>query len=195
MTHIKSALEIALAKTDSIKSDKLALSAAEGREEGKKLASAFFQNSEMDLAKELKNLPEEKLSAAKEGFFQIVFANIVLPRDEKDIKILDPIAKALGILTGKTSQVDTLKNQLAQFFAQWLGDKKQLEEAIWQKLGPMMKQKEEQVSRQMGRQVKIDPKSDPDYMKAYNANIGNLESQYGSALAQAKEDLAAMMKE
>ena len=88
MTLIKSALELAMEKTDGIKSDKSSLAAAEGKEEGKKLAGAFFQNPGMDLAGELKKLPKEKLSAIKEGFLQIVLANLVLPRDEEDIKKL-----------------------------------------------------------------------------------------------------------
>jgi hypothetical protein len=194
MTHIKSALEIALEKTDTIKSDKSALAAAGGREEGKKLASAFFQNPGMDVAKELKGTPEEKLSAVKEGFFQVVLANLTLPRDEEDVKKLDPIAAALGVLVENRGQINSLKAQLSRFFRQWLDDKNHLDEALQQQLGPMLRQKEAQLARQIGRPVKIDPKSDPDYLKAYSKNMGNLESQYGEALAQAKGDLTALFE-
>ena len=194
MTHIRSALEIALEKTDGIKSDKSSLAAAEGKEEGKKLASAFFQDPGMDLAGALKNLAKEKLPAVKEGFFQIILANLVLPRDEADIKKLDAIAGALGILTGKKADIASLSTQLAGFFRQWLDDKKHLDEALRQQLGPLLKQKEAQIAQQYGRPVRIDPRTDPDYMKAYNTNMGSLEERYAGALAQAKEDIAAMLE-
>ncbi|MDR3200355.1 MAG: hypothetical protein LBT68_02750, partial [Spirochaetales bacterium] len=160
MTHIKSALEIALEKTDDIKSDKSALAAAEGKEEGKKLAAAFFQNPEMDLAGALKNTAPDKLSAVKEGFFQVILANLSLPKNEEDIKKLDPIAAALVILTGNKKEIIPFKAQLAQFFQQWLNDKKHLDEALRQQLGPMLKQKEAQLAQQLGRAVKIDPRTD-----------------------------------
>jgi hypothetical protein len=189
MTHIKSALELALEKTDAIKSDKSALAAAEGKEEGKKLAAAFFQDPKMDLAAALKNIAPDKLAAVKEGFLQIILANLSLPKTEEDIKKLDPIASALLVLTGNKKDIVSLKSQLAQFFQQWLDDKKHLDDALRQQLGPMLRQKEAQLAQQLGRAIKIDPRTDPDYMKAYNKNMGNLENQYGNALAQAKEDI------
>ena len=192
MAQIKSALEIALEKTDGIKSDKSSLAAAEGKEEGKKLASTFFQNPGMDLAGALKNMPREKLPAVKEGFFQVILANLVLPRDEEDIKQLGAITSALGILTGKKTHIAHFAEQLTGFFRQWLEDKKHLDEALRQQLGPLLKQKEAQLAQQLGRPVRIDPRTDPDYMKAYNKNMGNLESRYSEALTQAKEEIAAM---
>jgi hypothetical protein len=193
MTFIKSALEIALERTDGIKSDKSALAAAEGKEEGKKLASAFFRNPGMDLAGALKSIQGERLSAVKEGFFQVILANLILPRDEEDIKRLDPAIAALELLAGNKGRIKALKGQLVQFFRQWLEDKKHLDESLRQQLGPLLKQKEAQIAQQLGKSVRIDPRTDPDYMKAYNKNMGNLENQYGKALSQAKEDIAAMM--
>jgi hypothetical protein len=193
MTQIKSALEIALEKTDAIKSDKSALLAAEGREEGKRLASAFFQEPGMDLAAELKKRQNAAtgISAVKEGFFQVILANLALPRDEADIKKLEAVAAAFGALTGDRAASASLKKQLTQFFNQWLDDRDRLDEAITQQFGPMLRQKEAQLAHQLGRPVKLDPRSDPDYMKIYSKNMSSLESRYGETLARVKEDLAA----
>jgi hypothetical protein len=193
MTYIKSAMEIALEKTSDIKSDRAALAAAEEKEEGKKLASAFFQDPGMDLAEKLKGIAKEKLAAVKEGFFQVVLSNLTLPRDEEDLKKLDPLARALTILTGEKARIAAFKSQLEQFFKQWLDDRKNLGEALRRQLGPVLKQKEAQISRQLGRPVQLDPRTDPEYMKAYNKNMGSLENQYGDALARAKEDISAML--
>jgi hypothetical protein len=192
MTHIKSAMEIALEKTSDIKSDRAGLTAAEEKEEGKRLASAFFREPGMDLAEKLKDLPKEKIAAIREGFFQVILSNLTLPRDEEDLKNLPRIITALEILTGQKSQIAALKSQLEQFFRQWIDDRKHLDEALRRQFGPILKQKEAQIAQQLGRPVQLDPRADPDYMKAYNKNMGNLESRYASALAQAKEDIAAM---
>ncbi|MCK7514805.1 MAG: hypothetical protein MZV70_69585 [Desulfobacterales bacterium] len=41
--------------------------------------------------------------------------------------------------------------------------------------------------------MRLDPLSDPEFLKVYQQNVGRLKSQYQSALDQAKEDLAAML--
>jgi hypothetical protein len=189
MTHIKSALEIALEKTETIHSDKSALLAAGGRDEGKRLAAAFFENPAMDLAAEL--TARENSPAVKEGFFQVILARLALPRDKEDIAKLEPLSSALGILLGDRAAAAAIHKQLTQFFGQWLDDKAHLDEAITGQLGPMLRQKEAQLSRQLGRPVRLDPKTDPDYMKAYSTNMGNLENRYGEVLSQVKEDLAS----
>jgi hypothetical protein len=193
MTYIKSAIEIALEKTNDIKSDRAALAAAGEKEEGKKLASAFFRDPEMDLAGALKSLPKEKMAAVKAGFTQVILANLTLPRDEADVEKLVPLARALDILTGGKAQIKVFKSQLEKFFKQWLEEKKNLGEALRQQLGPMLKQKEAQISQQLGRPVRLDPNTDPDYLNAYNKNMGHLETRYAGVLAQAKEDIAAIL--
>ena len=192
MAQIKSAWEIALEKTEGIKGDKTSLAAAAGKEEGKKLASRFFQDPTLDLPKALKELPQEKLPFVKEGFFQVVLTHLALPRSDEDLAKLDPMAKALeGIIKDK-GKIKYLKEQLEQFLKQCLQDKKQLAEAIAKQLGPVLKQKEAQLARQYGRPVRIDPMTDADYAKAYNQNMGNLESRYGEVLAQVKAELTEL---
>jgi hypothetical protein len=194
MSFIKSALEIAMEKTEGIKGDKTALAAAAGREEGKKLASAFFADPSMDIAKKFKEYPGDRLPWIKEGFFGVVSANLTMPRDEADLARLEPIGAALEAVIRDKSQVRYLKQQITQFFKKCIEDRTHLADALMKQLQPMLRQKEAQLSKQVGRPVKIDPKADPDFAKAYNRNMGNLESKYGEVLAQVKAELAAMFE-
>ena len=194
MSHIKSAWEIALEKTGDIKSDKSAVIAAEGREEGKRLASSFFQDPSFDLAGKLKELPREKLIPVKDGFFQVVTANLTLPRDEADLARVEPIGRALETILKDKAQVKYLVEQISQFFKQWLSDKKNLAETLMKQLAPMLRQKEAQLARQVGRPVKMDPMSDPEFAKAFNQNMGSLEARYGEVLARVKQELAALFE-
>jgi phage-related tail protein len=194
MSFIKSALEIAMEKTEGIKGDKTALAAAAGKEEGKKLASAFFADPTMDAAKKFKEFPADRLPWIKEGFFGVVLANLTMPRDEADIARLEPIGAALEAVIRDKSQVKEIKKQLGQFFKKCIEDRKHLADALVKQLAPMIRQKEAQLAKQMGRPIKIDPKADPDFAKAYNQNMGNLESRYSEVLAQVKAELSEMFE-
>jgi len=186
MALIKSALEIALEKTNDIKGDKGSLVTAEGREEGKRLASAFFQDPGLDLAGRFREIPRD--------FFQIVTANLTLPRDDGSLDQLEVVGKALEAVIKDRGGLRRLRDQLGQFFRQFLEDRKNLAEAVLKQLSPALRQKEAQISRQMGRQVRIDPMADPDFVKIYNQNMGNLESRYGEVLGRVKAELTGMFE-
>lgn len=195
MALIKSAWEIALEKTEGIKGDKASLVAASGKEEGKRLASRFFADPSSDLTQAWKEIPRERLGFVKEGFFQVVLSQLTLPRTEEDLARLEPMARALEYVIKDKGKIKYLKQQLAQFLKQCLDDKKQLSDAIMKQLGPVLKQKEAQLARQYGRPVRIDPMSDPDYAKAYNQNMGNLDGRYGEVLAQVKGELTELFEQ
>jgi hypothetical protein len=189
MAHIKSALEIALEKTEDIKGDKTALLQASSREEGKKLASAFLADPTIDLQKKFNAYPKEQLSYVREGFFQVILSNLVLPRDDRDIARLDTLIKALEVLLPDKGNLKVLKSQITQFFKQCLEDRKRLTDALMKQLNPLIRQKEQELSRKLGRPVRIDPNADPEFAKAYNQHIGNLEERYTQILNDLKQQL------
>lgn len=48
------------------------------------------------------------------------------------------------------------------------------------------------MAARMGRPVRIDPMSDPEFAAFYKQNVGQMKAQYQGALDQAKDDLAAL---
>jgi hypothetical protein len=192
MGFIKSALEIALEKTQDIQGDKQAVVDQESRDAGKKLASAFFIDSSFDLDKKIKEFPADRQTVVRQGFYHTVLANLALPKDAKDSERLEPVFKALEFACRDKSRLKTLKQQLVQVYKQFIEDRTRLAEAIAKQLKPLLKQKEEQLSRQYGRPVRVDPLNDPEYIKAYNANMAQLEDHYGQALAQAREEIGRL---
>jgi hypothetical protein len=193
MAFIKSALEIALEKTENIKGDKAAIAAHASKEEGKKLASLFFANNELDLDKKFREFPADQLASVKAGFFKTVFTNLILPKDEADITKVGVVFLALEYLSRDKGKLKSLKQQLDKFLRQFIDDRKHLGEALSQQYAPILRKKEEQLARQVGRAVKLDPMSDPEYVKAYNQNIANLEAHYGDVLTQVKEEIVKIV--
>ncbi len=78
-------------------------------------------------------------------------------------------------------------------FKHFLEDRKRLTEALTKQLAPLIRKKEQELSAQLGRPVRIDPYSDPDFAKAYNQHMGKLEEQYNQALSDLKQQLLELL--
>ena len=96
MTEIKSALEIALEKTQGIQGDKETLKNSKLKNDGKKLASAFLDPaSDVDervVLDKMKSLTSDEQKFYKEGFSDAMLANLTLPAIDtysEKLKILE----------------------------------------------------------------------------------------------------------
>jgi len=81
---------------------------------------------------------------------------------------------------------------MEQFLQDFLQERKRVVEAVDQRFAPVLRQKEEQLSRQMGARVRIDPAMDPDYQKLLRENLAILEDRYNQVLEQVRQELRRM---
>jgi len=195
---IKSALEIAMERTKDLKVDAKALAANEARLEGKKLAGEYLADpEEVDFPKRLAAIPKEKRDHAREGAFEVFAARLQLPLTvgaDPDAT-LEPVAlglKALNAAPFGEKKIQDLFNQLTGFLKQYLDDAKKVDDAIRKQYAPRLKMKEQEMSARMGRPIRIDPMTDPDFAAFYKQNVGQMKTQYQDALDKAKADLAAL---
>ncbi len=198
MAPIKSALEIALERTKDLKADTKAIAANEARQEGKKLAGEFLASpAEVDFAGRLAKGPKEKKDSMREGAFEVFASRIQLPISvstdpSADLSPLIEGFKALSAIPFGEKKMQGIFDQLGGFLKQYLDDAKQVEEAIRKQYAPRLKQKEQDMSARMGRPVRIDPMSDPEFAAFYKQNVGQMRAQYQAALDKAKADLASL---
>lgn len=193
MGEIKSAFERAMERTADIKSDPEALHKSEARTEGKRLFAKLREEDSFDIAAALKSTDTAKRRWVRDGFYEVVKANLVLPQAEHDLDDLDLIARALEALVEDRSYIKGLVDQLRQFFAQYLGDRDQFIERLRQQYEPRIRQREQQLAQQYGRPVRIDPASDPEFAKVLRENVADLQRQYTEALNGALAQLDAMI--
>jgi len=186
MGVIKTALEIALEKTETVKSDKASIELFEAKQRGKKLAGAFLAQ-EADLANEIKNTPDKLKESLKQGIFDVLISKIALPSGEEDKKLIETVGKGLQLII-KDKQFNILYQQLTQIFSQYLQEASRYEMAIRQQYAPKLRQKEEELSRRMGRKVKLDPFQDPEFAAFFNQNIQVLKTNYQAAVDQVREE-------
>ena len=195
MGRIKSALEIALERTESVQIDKTSVGLFEAKQEGKRLANAFLADPSKSLEDELKKrikeqtVPKGTENSLKQGIFDVLSPQITLPLSAEDMPRIEAVGKGLRVLISD-GRFAAMYKQLLQLLSRYLEETAQFEQAIRQQYAPKLRQKEEELSRRMGREVRIDPFQDPEFVAFYNQNINALKANYQAAVDQVREEAA-----
>jgi hypothetical protein len=194
MGKIKSALEIALERTESVKSDKDSIGQFEAKRKGKKLANEFLEGTVKSLEEKIHREPPGSQTNFIQGIFDVLISQINLPVVKDDLKRIEAAGQGLhAIIGGK--HFGEIAKQLVQIMNQFLSETGQFEEAIKRQYAPKLRQKEEELSRRMGRQVKIDPFQDPEFAAFYNQNMNGLKENYQAAADQVREEAGRLFSE
>lgn len=193
MGVIKTALEIALEKTETVKSDKSSIDLFETKQRGKKLANAFLAG-EADIAAEIKKAPDGQRESLKQGVFDVLVTQIALPASKDDEKRIEKTGQGLAAIIDNKEFSEMFK-QLTQIIGQYLKEMSHYEQAIRQQYTPKLRQKEEELSRRLGREVRIDPLQDPEFVAFYNQNIKALKGNYEAVIEQAREEAQRLFEQ
>ena len=189
MGKIKSALEIALERTESVKSDKDSIGLFEAKQKGKKLANEFLEGTIKSLEEEIKKEAGSARENLKQGIFDVLLSRITLPAAKDDLKRIEEAGRGLNTVIGNKHFGEMLK-QFSQVMNQFLDEAAQYEEAIKRQYAPKLRHKEEELSRRLGRQVKIDPFQDPEFLAFFNQHLNALKENYQAAVNQVREEAA-----
>lgn len=195
MARIKSALELALEKTESIKTDKNAVAGFERKREGKRLASLYLENpEEHSLEEAIKKCPKEELPPLKRGIFEMLLSQIQLPENQDQLPKMERISRGMQlILTDR--RLPQLFNQVMQAFSRFLQEQQQYEEAIKRQYAPKLRQKEEELARRLGQRIRLDPFQDPEFVAFYNQNMNMLKGQYQALVDEVRQHLEQLFTE
>jgi len=191
MGKIKSALEIALERTESIKTDKTSIDLYKARQEGKRIGNTYLADSSKSLKELLKEYPEDWQQNLCRGIFDTLVPQITLPMDETDLPRIKAVGEGLGFVL-KSDRFTAMFGQLMKFLAQYLQELDRLEQGIRQQYAPKLRQKEEEVSLRLGQEIRLDPFQDPEFAMLYNQQTGTLKSRYQVPLDQVKEEAARL---
>jgi hypothetical protein len=189
MGVIKSAWEIAMENSKDIEANKELLESNRLRDEGKKLVSKVLEDPAFDLKGALKAYPAEQGKLVREGLLQSLLANLVLPADEFSASDTKRLGDAVAAAVADSRKVATIFSQLDGFFKEYTGERKRMVEALERQYAPRLKKKEEELSRQMGRPVKVNPAADPEFQSVVRQYLGQLDEKYTEVLDKAKEEI------
>ena len=194
MGEIKSALEIALERTKSVEVNRETIEANKFQKEGKSLISKLLDDPSVNLEASLEKFDGKQAQWVKEGMFQVLLANLVLPQDQIALKKARRIGEAFFQVMGNKRNLKNIFAQLDSFFEEYIGEKERLREALAQQYAPRLKQKEEELSKKMGGPVNIDVNSDPEFVSLLRKTLNQLDDRYQAVLNQAKEQLSSIYR-
>jgi hypothetical protein len=196
MTEIKSALELALERTQNIQGDKESIKSNEHKNAGKRLASAFLdpvdEVDEKNVISQIKERSGKEQAWFREGFFTVLLANVSLPVTDDFEHKLSLLEKGFNAVLKERRQIAYIFQQVSQFFSQYLQSREQLEEAVKQQYEPRLREKEKMLEQQMGAKVTLAHEQDQEYLTLLSKNYAQLEEQYNQALQQVKDQLKQM---
>jgi hypothetical protein len=193
MGKIKSALEIALEKTESVKSDKGSIGQFEAKQNGKKLANQYLEGTVKSLQEEIKKSPPGERESFRQGVFDVLISQITLPLLKDDIKRIEAASQGLSAVI-ESKRFAEISKQFVQIMNQFLEEAGHFEEAIKKQYAPKLRQKEEELSRRTGQKIKLDPFQDPEFVAYYNQNIQVLKANYQAAADQVREEAQNLFK-
>ena len=186
MGRIKSALEIALEKTESIKGDKASINQFEAKQKGKRLANQFLDENKVSIEEEIKKSPKGEQESLKQGIFEALISQLTVPDTEEDLSRVENAAKGIQFIVNN-HRFSSMVKQLSQILRQYMNEAAQYEEAIKKQYAPKLRQKEEELARRLGREIKLDPFQDPEFVTFLNQNMNALKENYQAAISQVKE--------
>ncbi|MDR2447865.1 MAG: hypothetical protein LBD58_11370 [Treponema sp.] len=193
MGKIKTALEIALERTESIKSDKGAIEQFEAKQIGKRLASSFLENPEKSakaLEDAIKKAPKEQKASLKEGMFEVFMARITLPSAQEDEAHLHAVGKGLQAIV-KNNHFHGLYRQMLDVLSHYLEENAQYEDAVKRQYEPRLRKKEAELSKRYGQPVKLDPFQDPEFAAFYKQNMDAFKANYQAVVDETRQEAAA----
>ena len=197
MTEIKSALEIALERTQGIEADKETLKNNQLKEDGKKLASAFLSTAsdvdESQATAKMKALSGAELKPFREGFAGVMLANLTLPSTDTFAENLKTLEAGLRVVIKEKKQLSYIFQQVRQFFEQYLQTRDQVEAGVKEQYEPKLREKERLLEQQMGAKVHLTHEQDQEFLALLSKNFVHLDEQYNEALQQVKDQLKQML--
>jgi len=194
MALLKSAWEIALEKTESIKADPEKIRTDALRTEGRRLAGSFLTSDDPespDPAAAYLACPDADRNYLREGFATTVLMNIAMPQAADYRGRFERMVRLVQLIDGQQSEAIDLMGQIQQFFDQYLAARDKLVERAKQQYQQVFEEKQERLTQKYGRGVDVSMDRDPEFINLVQKGYAQLTAQYQRALDQAKDQLKA----
>ena len=193
MSKIKSALELALERTEGIKADPEAVKREEMKKEGKITAGKLLNGEETDIKTRLKALSKTDRKWFTEGAVESIMSNLVLPYDETDLVKLDTLSGILQEFDVDKKMINGLFQQMKMLFGQYLNTLEQLRENLTAQYEPHLRAKEQKMRQQTGQDYHLTAEQDPDFLKLMHERVSSLQEQYRQVITRAREELKKIL--
>ncbi len=190
MGKIKSALEIAMEKTENIAIDENKIRINQENERIRRIAGEYLAKEERDdsLLKALDDYSEEILKRALKN---LMLSSLTLPNYEVVDDRYERLLAIMNCIMRDDKNAIALYERITTFLKQYPLHRKELVESLKKQLEPMLEEKSEAMSQKLGRAIRLNIEDDKETLEIIEQNLEHLEKQYNDNLENAKKSLEA----
>lgn len=190
MGKIKSALEIAMEKTENIAIDENKIRINQENERIRRIAGEYLAKEERDdsLLKALDDYSEEVLKRALKN---LMLSSLTLPNYEVVDDRYERLLAIMNCIMRDDKNAIALYERITAFLKQYPLHRKELVESLKKQLEPMLEEKSEAMSQKLGRAIRLNIEDDKETLEIIEQNLEHLEKQYNDNLENAKKSLEA----
>ena len=186
MAEIKSTMKMVLERAARMEKEVADAPAADYTRDGMRIAAAYMNGQNEDLASELEQQTADKQQTLRAGVIQILLRNVVLPRDEELMASGKKAINGLLQICGSQRDIGNICMELAQILDQYDQHKVQMIEQLEGALRSQLQQQQAMQGEAMDGQD-INPASRPQYAQEMSKMLGDLNDQYNQAMDQRKD--------
>lgn len=165
----------------------------ERQREGMRRAAAYLRGEQSDLATLLAAAPEGERDDLRKGMARTLLRNIFLPREEEQLQPAEAAMAGLLQLAGSGGELLQAMGEMKKILEQYLAHGRQLRQQLADQFAQQMAAMEGNMARQTGVNMQLSPEQHPKFQEEWQRIQDELDSQYGRALSQYKEQLGAML--
>lgn len=190
MGKIRSALEIAMEKTENIAIDENKIRQNQEDDKIRRIAGEYLAKEERDDSL-LKTLEDHDGVALKRALKGLLLSSLSLPTYEVTDDRFSRLRAIMERVMGDNRNAMDLYGRITDFLMQYPKHRKQLLDALKKQLEPMLEEKSEELSKKLGREIHLSVEEDKETLEIIEQNLERLEKQYSENLDQAKKSLEA----
>lgn len=187
MAEIKSTMEKVMERLAAMgEVSSAGIDAEEKRRDGMRLAAAFLRGEEKDLAKALAGRPRPDQPLLLQGMVRTLLRNITLPREEEQRRQAELATQGLLQVSSGGGDLRSMLQEIRTILDRYQEHRDQLLDQLKEAFSQQIDQMEDDLTRQTGMKLKIDPSRHPKFQEEWQRLQGELNSQYGRAIEQYK---------
>jgi hypothetical protein len=190
MTEIKSTMDLVMEKLARMDlKDAPDLQEEELQQEGMRLAAEFLRGEKEELAASLNAAEIGQQRSLRSGMVQALLRNIVLPRNDEQKAAARRAMEGLLAISGGSGDIQAMLQDMDNILERYGEHRKQMRSQLEQAFAQQMGHLEDNLARQTGVSMKLQPSQHPKFQEEWQRLTGDLDDQYGRAIEQYKAEI------
>ncbi len=190
MAEIKSTMDLVMERAARIgKASKEEIHREEAEKRGVQIAVEFLDGNLSEPRQALQGIDQSLQVGVLHGMAGTLLRNIFLPRNEVQRERAEKAVKGIMNLEGSSGEIASICGELAKIFGGYIQHREQLRGQLEEQIKLQYENLMAQQPEMQRAGIQIDPTQQPKFQEEWSRVEAELNSQYGNALDQLKQQI------